>query len=130
MIMDNYRYIEAEDYYDMASAWINHRNYEKAEECLNHVIDLNPGFVYAYIDLAYIHALNGAFHDAIHVLKKATHHDPAFDRIYYLMAKYAYKDGDFRNAVHFIGQACDINPSAINEKVKRIIEIAYHRKRR
>ena len=82
--MDSYRYIEADDYYDMAMGWLKGRNRQKAEECLLKTLDLNPCFIHAYIDLAGLYARTDRYKDAVHVLKKATQHDPSFDRLHYL----------------------------------------------
>ena len=119
--MDDYRYIESEDYYEMACQWIKHKNFDKAEDCLLRSVSLNPHFTYAYITLARIYARKEKFHDAIHVLKKASKNDPGFDRINFLMAKYAFKNHDYRNALKFIDRAIEINPTELYESARGII---------
>ncbi len=123
--MDSYRYIEADDYYDMAMGWLKGRNRQKAEECLLKTLDLNPCFIHAYIDLAGLYARTDRYKDAVHVLKKATQHDPSFDRLHYLMAKYACRNGDYVNAGIFIGRAIDLNPRDLYLSVKDAIDRKY-----
>ncbi len=126
--MHNYNFIESDDYYDMACEWIKQKDLIKAEDCLKHAIELNPKFTYAYITLSEIYARQKHFHDAIATLKKAHHQDPDFERLIYLMAKYAYKAGDSKNAMKFIIKAYDANPCALYDKVKNIIYNDYHSK--
>ena len=104
-------------------------NFVKAEDCLFHVIDLNPGFTYAYITLAHMYAREGRFQDAIHALKKATRHDESFDTIYFLMAKYAYKNEDYRNALKFIETAMEKNMKELYTQAYRLIQEKYRMRR-
>ncbi len=128
--MDDSRYIESEDYYDMACEWLRHRDFEKAESCLRIVIDHNPKFIYAYIDLANIYAMKMNFHDAIAVLRKAIKFDPEFDRLYYLISKYAFKNADYKRALKSVDRALEIKPTILYEKAKGIIEKKFHDGRR
>jgi len=125
----DYNEIESEDYYDMACEWKKQKEYVKAEDCLEKVISLNRKFIYAYIDLAELYALRKKFHDAVHLLKKAAKNDPEFDLLYYLMAKYAYKAGDFRNALSDVEQAIDINPTELYIRVHKVIREEYIQRR-
>jgi len=120
-----YEYLEAEDYYDMGIAWLDQDNLERAEDCLRHAIECNPAYSYAYIDLARVLARRADFHGAVHVLKEASFHDRNFDRIYYLMAKYAFKEGDFRNALHHIERALEVEQKELYIRVRKIIERKY-----
>jgi tetratricopeptide (TPR) repeat protein len=120
--MKNYDYIEADDYFDMAVGWIRSRNYEKALNYLNRTIDLNPNFIYAYIALGRVYALQKRFPDAAHALKRATRLDPEFDRLYYLAAKYFYKNGDFKNALIYINRALAIDDKALYKLTRYYIE--------
>lgn len=128
--MHDYEYIEAEDYYDMGVAWMEQNDLERAEECLRHAIECNPGYSYAYIDLASVLARRFDYHGAIHVLKEATYHDRTFDRLYYLMAKYAFKEGDYRNSLKHIERAIAIDPKELYLRVKKIIMKRYKNRRR
>jgi protein O-GlcNAc transferase len=121
-IMKKYDYIEADDYYDMALGWIRSGNYEKGENYLHRTIELNPNFVYAYIALGRVLALKKKFSDAVHALKRATHIDPAFDRLYFLMSKYAYKNGDYKNALIYIDKALAIDRKTLYVITKEYIE--------
>ncbi len=128
--MNDYEYLEAEDYYDMGLAWIEQNNLERAEECLRHAIECNPDFSYAYIDLADVLARRYDYHGAIHILKEASYHDRTFDKIYYLMARYAFKEGDYRNALCHIERAIDIEPKELYLRVRKVIERKYQRRSR
>ncbi len=124
--MDDSRFIEADDYYDMGSEWLKQGVLDKAELYLRKVIDLNPKFIYAYIDLAFLYAKNKNYNDAINSLRKAVKQDPEFDRLYYLISKYAYKDRDYKRSLKSIEKAIEINPSRLYLKGKAIIENKYH----
>jgi tetratricopeptide (TPR) repeat protein len=107
--MKHYEYIEADDYFDMAVEWIRHGDYEKSLSYFKRTIELNPHFVYAYIALARVLATRKNYGDALHALKQAHHIDPGFDRISFLMAKYAYKNGDLKNALMYLDKAIEID---------------------
>jgi protein O-GlcNAc transferase len=119
--MKSYDYIEADDCYDMAVAWIRNGNIEKCLECLNRAIELNPCFIYAYIALARVHARQKKYADAVHALKRASRIDPGFDRLFYLMAKYAYKNGDLKNALIYIDRALSIDRKMLYELARDFI---------
>jgi len=119
--MKDYISIESDDYYDMACAWIGDGDYEKAEDCLLKAIDLNPKFTYAYITLARIYDREKKFDPAVHILMRASRNDPEFDELYYLIARYSYKGGNYKRAMKYIQIACDKNPSRLHLKVKEII---------
>ena len=123
--MHHYKYIDSEDFYDMACQWIRSKEYEKAEDYLRRVIDLNPSFIYAYIKMANLFAKKKDFHNSVHILKKGTRIDPYFDRLYYLMAKYAYKNEDYKSAIKYISKAIDINPVELYFKAEEIIKEKY-----
>ncbi len=127
--MHHYEDIEADDYYDMGVAWAQQNDLVRAEECLRHAIDCNPHFTHAYIELAAVLALRLDYHGAVHVLREGAYRDRNFDRLHYLMAKYAYKEGDLRNAQKFIGRAIDLNPDELYLRVREIIERKYRQKR-
>src|SRR4030042_1665200 len=124
--MKHYDDIEADDCYDMAVEWARHGNSEKAVHCLERAIDLNGNFMYAYIALARIFAAQKKFSDAVHILKKATRIDPAFDRLHFLMAKYAYKNGDYKSAMICINKAIEIDDKELYLLAREIIEDIYH----
>ncbi len=126
--MKQYEYIEADDSYDMAVEWMRNGNIDKAIASFKHAIELNPRFTYAYIMLARAHASKKNFTDAVHVLKKATHVDPDFDRLPYLMAKYSYKNGDYKNALLFIDKALEIDEKELYLLAKEVMEVMYHRR--
>lgn len=126
--MKQYDYIEADDSYDMGVAWMRNGNIDKAIACFNHAIDLNQRFTYAYIMLARAHASKKNFTEAVHVLKKATRQDPGFDRLPFLMAKYSYKNGDYKNALLFIDKALEIDGKDLYLLAKGVIEEMYHRR--
>jgi tetratricopeptide (TPR) repeat protein len=109
--MKNSSYIESEDMYEMGLAWIDLKEYEKAEECIERAVSLNPGLIYAYIDLAALSALKENFHRAIQILKKGTRIDPGFHRLHFLMAEYAGRAEDYRTALTYIDRALELERS-------------------
>lgn len=115
----HYNDIESEDLYDMALHWASHGFIEKAIEL---IISLNPHFIGAYIDLAKLYAINHRYNDAFHILKKASKIDTKFHKLNYLMAKYAYKSGDFVAAKKYINKAIEISPEKLYLKARCIIE--------
>lgn len=123
--MKHYEDIEADDCYDMAVEWIRHGNYEKAVQYFTKAIELNQYFIYAYIALARVYATQKNYTDAVHILKKATRIDPAFDRLHYLMAKYAFKNGDYKNALICIDRAIEMDGKELYEEARGIIERYY-----
>jgi tetratricopeptide (TPR) repeat protein len=125
--MHGYRDIEADDCYDMALAWLRNKNYARAEECLARAIELNANFIHASVVLSGLYARQGRFHDAIHVLKKALRHDPDFDRLHFLMARYALKNEDYVNARIFIDRAVAANPSELHLQFRELIAQRYRR---
>lgn len=120
--MKDYKYLEADDLFDMGSEWLDRGEYEKAEGLLKKAIDLNPNFTYSYITLADAYARRRRFADAVGVLKVAASHDTEFDRLYFLMAKYSFKNGDMIAAKKFIAKAADMNPSKLNLRARDVIE--------
>jgi len=121
----NEQYIEADDYYDMALAWFENNDLEKAEECLKHVIELNPHFIYAYITLAEIYDRKEMYGDAIRTLRHGRHFDKTFDRLYYLMSYYSIKNKEIKNALSYIDKALELQPSCeeyLLHKEKILIE--------
>lgn len=112
--MKNYRYEEADDCYDMGYEWLTRGHPDKAEDLLKKAIELNPEFVYSYITLADAMSRMKRFGDAVSVIKRATRVDPDFDRLYFLMAKYSFKRGDFPAALKWINIAYDMNPSRLH----------------
>ncbi len=119
--MRNYNYIESEDYYDMAIEWIHNKEFEKAIDCLKRAISLNPNFIYAYITLSKTLARQKKYSDSIHILKRASKIDPGFDRLNFLMAKYAYKGGDYPTALKYINLAIEKSSNPLYLKSKEII---------
>lgn len=124
----HYDDIEADDCYDLGVEWMKHGNIEKAVDCLNRAIGLNPNFIYAYVMLARAHASRKKYTDAVHVLKRASRLDPAFDRLQFLMAKYAYKNGDYKSALTFINRALEIEEKELYLLARGVIEEMYHRR--
>lgn len=127
--MDDSRYIDADDYYDIACEWLKLKNYENAETHFKKVIDLNPRFIYAYIDLSAVYAALKKYREAVSVLKKAVEYDPGFDRLYYLMAKYSYRENDFKRAIGAIEKAISLNPSRLYDRARLLFEKRYRGKR-
>ena len=128
--MDHSQYIEADDYYDLATEWIKNRNYEKAKDCLKHTLSLNAKFIYAYIDLADIHVRQNDFHSAIRFLIKATKIDPTFDRLYYLIAKYSFMSEDYKSALLNINKALKIKEDVTYQSMREVISQQYREKHR
>ncbi len=122
--MKKYDYIDADDYFEMALGWARSKNYEKAEDYLTRTIDLNPNFTYAYIALGRVFALQNRYSDAAHALKQAIHFDPTFDRLYYLAAKYYYKNGDFKNAIINLNKAMAVESKPLYEIAMEYIKFA------
>lgn len=127
---NKYKYSEAEDLYDMAFEWIKQKNPDKAEEYLKRAISLNPNFIFAYITLSGLYLKSKKYHEAISLLKKASFVDPSFDRLYYLMAKYSYKENDLKGSLKFIEQAIEYNPSRLHLKAREVITKKYRNQRR
>ena len=90
----HYDDIAAEDNFEMAEQWIAARNPEKAVEHLKKTIDLNPHFIFAYITLARTLSGMGRHDEAFHVMKRAEREDPEFDYLFFLAAKFAFRQGD------------------------------------
>jgi tetratricopeptide (TPR) repeat protein len=105
MIKDDF--IEAEDYYEVGCQWLEEKEYIKAIESFRHVISLNNKFMYAYIDLALCYSKTNRFHEAVQILRKGSHKDPEFHLLYYLMAKYSFRGGDFHGALKSIEKALE-----------------------
>ncbi len=120
--MKHYKDIESDDSFDMAVEWMRHGNLEKAVRFLNRSIELNPNFTYAYIVLARALASQKRFSDAVHALKRASRMDPRFPRLNYLMAKYAYKNGDYKGALAHIDRAIDLDAEELYILAREIIE--------
>lgn len=126
--MKHYDDIEADDCYDMAVEWMRQGNPDKAADCLNRAIGLNPNFIYAYVMLARAFASRKNYSEAVHVLKRASRIDPSFDRLPFLMAKYAYKNGDYRSALTYIDRALEIDEKELYLLAKEVIREMYHRR--
>jgi len=120
--MKHYDDIEADDSFDMGVEWMQLGNLDKALIYLNRAIDLNPKFIYAYIALSRLFARQNKFSEAIQILKRASRVDPSFDRLPYLMAKYAYKNGDFKQSLQCIDRALAINDTELYEQARSIME--------
>ncbi len=123
--MNDELYREADDHFDVAMEWMEQGSYEKAEESLKNAIRCNPNFIYAYVTLAEVYGRLKKYHDAVRILKEGRSRDPNFDRLNYLMAKYACRAGDYRNALTFIDRAIELNPSEFNEAARIIILRAF-----
>ncbi|HNR87299.1 MAG TPA: tetratricopeptide repeat protein [Spirochaetota bacterium] len=119
--MRNYDDIESEDCYDMAVEWLHARDYEKAIDCLKRSIALNPNFVYAYVTLAQAQARSGRLSSAVDTLLHALRVDPAFDRLHWLIAKYAHKRGDIPTALAHVNAAIDMTGSPLYLRGREII---------
>ena len=125
-MVDWYRYIEAEDYYDMGCEWIRAGEAAKAEDCLIHTIRLNPGFIHAYIELGALYNRGGLYNEAVHIIRKALRHDPDFHMLYYLLAKYAFRNGQYASSLQTIDRALELNPCDLYVRVRSVIERYYH----
>lgn len=111
-------FIEADDTFDMAVEWFRGGNHAKAESCLKHTIELNPRFIYAYVILARLYGVQKRYADAVHVLKRASKLDPDFDRLNFLMAKYARRAGDFKTALSSIDRALAVTDEPLYRMVR------------
>ncbi len=127
--MEDSKYIDADDYYDMAYEWLRRKDYENAGSYFKKAIELNPRFIHAYIELSAVYAALKNFHDAIAILRKALEYDPNFDRLYYLIAKYAYKNNDLKRAMKSIEKAIEINPDRLYARIKCVFEEKYRQLR-
>ncbi|HDP80400.1 MAG TPA: tetratricopeptide repeat protein [Spirochaetes bacterium] len=122
--MRQYDTIESEDLYDMAVEWMERGDFEKAEHQLKRAISLNPRFIYAYITLARLYGRVKNYSMAVGLLKKAREQDPAFHRLDYLMAKYAYKAGDYPLSLRCIEKAIEKSPEMLYRKSREVIRRA------
>jgi predicted Zn-dependent protease len=114
-------YIESEDLYEMALAWIEQRKLDDAQKCLEQSIGLNPNFIYAYVTLAEVLAMKKQYGNAVQVLKKASKQDPEFHKLNYIMAKYAFRGGNYPAARKYINRAIDISPEQLYLRAKKVI---------
>lgn len=119
--MDKTGFIEADDYYDMGCQWRIERDWDKAISCFKHAIELNRYLIYAYIDLAAVYAAKGEYHDAVSILKKGVKSDPRFDLLYYKIARYLYKNGEFQISLKYIDEAINLNDCDLYQRVKSVI---------
>ncbi len=117
----HYDDIESEDLYEMALQWASQGFYDKAIELIKQSIALNPNFIGAYIDLAHLYAKKRRYNDAFHILKKASKIDTGFHRLNYLMAKYAYKNGDYKAAIKYINRALDQSNEKLYIRAKEVL---------
>lgn len=104
-------YKRSDDLYEMAEAWINTKDFEKAIPMLQEVININPNFIYAYITLSEAYKGKKDYQQALIILKKAAAKDPEFDQLYYLMALIMIDIGDLKDAITYLDQAIKLNPS-------------------
>ena len=118
----HYDDLESEDLYDMAMQWASQGFTDKAIVLIKQSIELNPNFIGAYIDLAKLYAKKLHYNDAFHILKKASKIDTKFHRLNYLMAKYAYKNGDYISAKKYIERAIELSPEKLYVAVQKIIK--------
>lgn len=118
-------FIEAEDFYEMGCQWFEEHEYIKAIEAFRHVISLNQKFMYAYVDLALSYAKMSRYHEAVQTLKKGTKHDPDFHMLYYLMAKFSFRDGDYQNALKSIEKAMEYSDEKLYRLAHRVISRRY-----
>jgi tetratricopeptide (TPR) repeat protein len=118
----HYDDLESEDLYDMAMQWASQGFTDKAIVLIKQSIELNPNFIGAYIDLAKLYAKKRHYNDAFHILKKASKIDTKFHRLNYLMAKYAYKNGDYISAKKYIERAIELSPEKLYVAVQKIIK--------
>ncbi|MBN1534959.1 MAG: tetratricopeptide repeat protein [Spirochaetes bacterium] len=122
LVHREYQYQESEDSYEIGCQWIEQNDLAKAEQFLKRAIDLNENFIYAYITLAEVYGKLKRWHDAIHLLSKASALDPDFDRLHFLMSFYANEAGDFVSALRHIARAIQLNPDpsylALQEEVR------------
>jgi len=119
--MKSYDYEEADDYYDIGCQWMKEKQYLKAMEAFRHAINLNPRFIYAYIDLASAYFKMGRVHESIQVLHNALFYDRNFHRLHYLLAKYYYREGDYKGALHSIDRAIDLDADRLYKRVRKLI---------
>lgn len=119
--MNKNDFIEAEDFYEMGCQWLDEREYVKAIEAFRHVISLNPKFMYAYVDLALSFSRMSRYHEAVLVLRKGSRYDPGFHLLYYLMAKYSFRDGDFPGALKSIEKALEYSDERLYKLTYRVI---------
>lgn len=127
--MDCNRYTEAEDYYEMACEWIRAGEPDRAEACLIQTIRLNQRFIHAYIDLAALYNREKRYQESVNVMRKALRHDPGFHRLYYLLAVYAFRNGEYSSSLQTIDRAIRLNPCRLYDRVRTVIERHYRRAR-
>ena len=125
--MGRNRDIEAEDYYEMACEWIRAGEPGRAEECLIHTIRLNQRFIHAYIDLAALYNRQKRYQESVHAMRKALRHDPGFHQLYYLLAVYSFRNGEYGSSLRTIDRAIQLNPCRLYNRVRAVIE-RHHRK--
>lgn len=126
----HYDDIAAEDNFEMAEQWIAARNPEKAVEHLKKTIDLNPHFIFAYITLARTLSGMGRHDEAFHVMKRAEREDPEFDYLFFLAAKFAFRQGDLIAAYRHMEQAEQKSPRPHYRTALAVIERARRETRR
>jgi len=117
----HYDDLESEDLYEMAIQWAIHGFTDKAIGLIKQSIELNPNFIGAYIDLAKLYAKKRQYNDAFHILKKASKIDTKYHRLNYLMAKYAFKNGDYIAAKKYIERAINLSPEKLYIAAQKVI---------
>ena len=123
--MDKNDFFEAEDYYEMGCQWLEEQEYLKAIESFRHVLSLNKRFMYAYVDLAFCYSKTSRYHEAVHILRKGSHFDPGFHKLYYLMSKYSFRDGDYQGALKSIKKAMEYSSERLYQLAYKVIVKRY-----
>lgn len=104
--MKKYEQFEnAEDYFEMASAWKDEGDYEKAEKYYHYAIENNRYFTYAYIELAELYEETGRLKQSIKVIEDAQDKDPKFKGLPLLKAEYNFKMGRYADAEEALVEA-------------------------
>jgi O-antigen ligase/Flp pilus assembly protein TadD len=120
-------------YRNLGLSYMQSGNYEEAEKEFQHAIYLDPKFTKAYIDLAYLHAIQKDYDKAIIEWNKILEIEPNFSEkyniLYYLGLTYGKKEMPDKAFGYFV-QALELAPegSIIIEEIEEEIYNIYKSK--
>lgn len=119
------RLVSAKDYFDIALAYQESREYDRAIENYTKAIELNPNFATAYYDRGKSYVIKHEYDKAIKDLNRAIELNPEDANLYYFRGSihHAVKD-NYDQAVIDYRKALEIEPNhgSAKENLKRILK--------
>ena len=101
---------DIETRYELANYYFALRNYTKAIDCYQKIVQTDPKHRLSLNQLGYSYALTGDYKKAIAILKKYQHTVPDEANPYDSMAEIYLFQGDYRNAKKYYQMAIEKNP--------------------